>query len=118
MSLKHDDLYARAWECEFEKPDFDAEKNNATAPKPPEISVQSGLSTEETRNTPGTPQKCSREIFLQTETLCDVTVTYPYMEPDVETSSEQPNKSSTNPRRSKYNLRHTPKSNYDEDYRY
>ena len=26
VSLKHDDLYVRAWECEYEKPNFDAEK--------------------------------------------------------------------------------------------
>ena len=30
VSLKHDDLYARAWECEWEKPIFDAKNNNAT----------------------------------------------------------------------------------------
>ena len=52
------------------------------------------------------------------EELCDVTATYPYMEPDVETRSEQPNKSPTNPRSSKYNLSHNPKPDYNDDYRY
>ena len=27
VSLKHDHFYARAWECEYEKPFFDAEKD-------------------------------------------------------------------------------------------
>ena len=30
VSRKHDDLYARAWECEYEKPNFDTKNNNAT----------------------------------------------------------------------------------------
>ena len=30
VSLQHDDLYARAWECEYEQPIFDAENINAT----------------------------------------------------------------------------------------
>ena len=93
VSLKHDDLYARAWEREYEKPIFEAKNNNATQPNSLEIPIHSDLSTEETWNTPVTAQKCSREIFPQREQLCDVTDTYPYMELDVETSSEQPNNS-------------------------
>ena len=118
MSLKHDDFYAREWECEYEKPIFDAEENNAMPPNSPEISVQSDASTEEMQNTPRTSHECSPEIFPQTEELSDVTDTYPHVEPDVETSSEQPNNSPTNPRSSKYNLRHNPKLNCDDDYRY
>ena len=30
VSLKHDGLYARAWECEYEKPIFDADKIECT----------------------------------------------------------------------------------------
>ena len=37
------------------------------------------------------------------------------MEPDVETGLEQPNNSPTNPRRSKYNLRHNPKPDWNDD---
>ena len=88
--LKHDDLQARAWECEYEKPIFDAENNIAMPPKSPEIPVQSILSTEEMRKTPGTTHECSLETFPQTEELCDVTDTYPDKEPDVDISSEQP----------------------------
>ena len=67
LSLKHVYLYARAWECQHEKPLFDAENGNATPPNSPEIPVQSKLSSEKTSNTPGTPQECSRESFPQTE---------------------------------------------------
>ena len=40
------------------------------------------------------------------------------MEPDVESSSEQPEKIPANPRGSKYNLRHNPKPNCNDNYRY
>ena len=56
MSLKHDGLYAIAWECEYEKPIFDAENKKATPPNSPEVPVQTDLSTEKTWNTPGTAQ--------------------------------------------------------------
>ena len=118
MTLKHEDLYARAWECDYEQPIFDAEIKNVTPPNSTEILVQSDISTEEIRNTPGTAHECSPEIFLQMEELCDVTDTYPDMEPDVETSSEKPNSSPTNHRSSKYNLCHNPKPNCNDDYRY
>ena len=90
MSLKHDNLYARAWEYDFEQPIFDADNNNATPPSSHKIPVQSDLSTEEMRNTPRTGDVCSPEIFLQMEELSDVTDTYPKMEPHVEASSERP----------------------------
>ena len=118
MSLKHDDLYARAWECEHEQPFFDAENNNATPPNSTETPVQSDLSTEEIRNTKGLTDECSPEFFPQTEEIKDVTDTYPDMEPNMERSSEQPNSNPTNPRSSKYNLRHNPKPNCNDDYRY
>ena len=54
VSLKHDDLYARAQECEHEKPIFDADNSNTTPPNSPEVPVQSGVSTEEVRTTPAT----------------------------------------------------------------
>ena len=41
VSLKHDDLYARAWECDYEQPMLDAENNRATPPNSLEIPVQS-----------------------------------------------------------------------------
>ena len=39
--IKHDDLYARAWECEYEKPIFDSNYNNLVTPNSPEITVRS-----------------------------------------------------------------------------
>ena len=62
------------------------------------------------KNTPGTAMECSAEIYPRTEELCDVTHTYRDIEPDVQTNSEQPNNSPTNPRSSKYILRHNPKT--------
>ena len=118
VSLHHDDLYARAWEYDYDQPIFDNENDNAVPPNSQEIPVQSHFSTEEMRNTPEKPHVCSPEIFPNTDELGDVTDTCPHMEPDVETSSEQPQNSPTNPRSSKYNLRHSPKPNCNEDYRY
>ena len=118
MNLKHDDLYARAWEYDYERPIFDAENNNAVPTNSHEIPVQSDLSTEEMRTTPGTAHECFPEIFPEIDEVSDLTDTYPHKEPDVESSSEQPKRSPTNPRSSKYNLRHSPKPNCNDDYRY
>ena len=118
VSLKHVDLYARARRCDYAKPVFDAENNNPAQPNSPEIPKQSDLLTEETSNTPRTAQECSRVPFPQTEELCDVTGTYPDMETDVETNSEQSNNCPINPRSSKKNLRHIPKPNCNRDCRY
>ena len=118
VSLHHDDLYARAWEYDYEQPIFDSENKNAAPPNSQEISVQSDFSMEEMRNTPGATREGSPEIFPQTDEISDVTDTYPHMEPDVESSSEQPENSPTNPRSSKNNLSHNPKLNCNDDYRY
>ena len=116
VSLNHDDLYARAWEYDYEKPIFDAQNKYTAPPNSQEILVQSDFSTEEMRNTPGTTHDCSPESCPQTDEVSDVTDTSPHMEPDVETSSEQPENSPTNPRSSKYNLCHNPKLNCNDDY--
>ena len=41
MSLHHDDLYARAWEYDYDQPIFDNENDNAVPPNYQEIPVQS-----------------------------------------------------------------------------
>ena len=115
VRLNHDDSYARAWEYDYEQPFFDAENNNAVPPNPQENPVQSDFLTEEMRDTPENTHECSPEIFPRTDGISDVTDTYPHMEPDVESSSEQPGISATNPRSSKYNLRHNPKPNCNDD---
>ena len=118
VRLNHDDLYASAREYDYEQPICDAENNNTAPPISQEIPVQSDFSTEEMRNTPGTTHHCSPENFPQTDEVSDVTDTYPHMEPDLKTSSEQPENSPTNPRSSNYNLRHNPKPNCNDDYRF
>ena len=118
VSLYHDDLYARAWEYDFEQPISDAENDNAVTPNQREIPVQSDFSTEEMRNTQGNTHECSPEILPPTDETSDVTDTYTHMEPDVGTGSEQQRNSPSNPSSSKYNLRHNPKPNCNDDYRY
>ena len=118
VSINHDDLYARAWEHHYEEPIFDDGNNDATQPDPKEIPKQSDLPTGEMRNTLGNTHECSPEISPPTDESSDVADTYTYVEPDVGTSSEQQRNSPSNPRSSKYNLRHNPKPNCNDDYRY
>ena len=118
VSLHHDDLYARAWEYDFEQPIFDAENDKVAPPNIQKFPLQSDYSTEEMRNTPGNPHVCSPEILPCTGEVSDVTDTCPHMEPDVDSSPEQPQNSPANTRSSKYNLRHNPKPNCNDDYRY
>ena len=118
VSLNHDDLYSRAWEYDYEQSIFDAENNSAAPPNSQEMLTQFDFSTGEMRNTPGATHECSPEISSQTDEISDVTDTYPHMEPDVQSSSEQPGISPTNPRSSKYKLRLNPKPNCNDDYRY
>ena len=44
VSLNHDDLFARAWEYDFEQPIFDAENDNAVPPNLQELPLQSDFS--------------------------------------------------------------------------
>ena len=64
-SLKHDDFYTRAWECDYGQPNFDATNINATPPNSAEFPVDSDVLTEEMKNTPGTAHECPQRIFLQ-----------------------------------------------------
>ena len=118
VSLNHDDLCARASEYDYDQPILDAEIDIAAPPNPQEILVQSDFSTVEMRNTPGNTHEYSPEIFFHADEVSDVTDTCLHMEPHVESSSKQPENSPTNPRSSKYNLRHNPKLNCNDDYRY
>ena len=60
--IKHDDLYARAWECEYDKPIFDSDSDNLVSPNSPEVTVQSGEEADATRRTPRTTQEDSSNI--------------------------------------------------------
>ena len=39
--IKHDDLYAKALECEYDKPVFDSDYKNLVTPNSPEITIRS-----------------------------------------------------------------------------
>ena len=114
--FKHDDLYAIAWE--YQKPILDSDYNYLVTPSSPEITVRSEEAIDEKRSTPGKTPKKSPEIIPQTDRLSDGTDTDHYMQPDADTCVEQPDPIPTNPRSSKYDLRHNPKPNYNDDDRY
>ena len=76
------------------------------------------LPNEETCTIPGTIQEESPEIVPHTDEIGDGTDTDHYMEPDEEESLEQLSPTDINPSRTKYDLRHNPKPNCNDDYRY
>ena len=43
VSIKHDDLYARAWECVYDEPIFDTNYNNLVTPKSSEYDLKKQL---------------------------------------------------------------------------
>ena len=116
--ITHDDLYARAWECEYDESIFDSDHNNLAAPNPPEITVRSEQTADELRNTPGIIPKNSPEIIPQLDESYDGRDVDRDTQPDADTSVEQLDPMPTYPRSSKYDLRHNPKPNCNYDYRY
>ena len=60
--IKHDDLYARAWECEYDKPMIDSDRKKMVIPNSPEVSVRPEEAADKTSSTPGTIQGVSSEI--------------------------------------------------------
>ena len=62
VSLNYDDLYASAWEYDFEQPVFDAENDNVAPPNSQEIPVKSEFSMEKMRNIPRNPHVCCPDI--------------------------------------------------------
>ena len=116
--IKHDDLYARAWECEYDKPIFDSDRVNMVVPNSPEVRVQPERAADETRSTPRAIQEDSPHILPHTDEIADGTDTDHYMQPDADTSVQQIDPTPTNPRSSKYDLCHKPRPNCNDDYRY
>ena len=116
--IKHDDLYARAWECEYDKPIFDSDRNNLVSPNSPEVTVRSGEALDETRSTPGRIQADSSDNLPHAVQTDDGTDMDRHMQHDADNSVEQIGPTPTNPRSSKYDLRHYPRSNCNDDYRY
>ena len=115
---KHDDLYARAWECEYDKPIFDSDRDNLLSHNSPEVTVRSWQAADETRSTPGTIQVDSSVILPHAVEIDDGTGKDHHMQPDADNSVEQVDPTHTNPRSSKYNLRHNPRPNCKDDYSY
>ena len=99
-------------------PIFDSDDNNLVTPNSPEITVRSEEATDEMRSTQGTIREDSREIIPQIDNSHDGTDTDHYMQPDADTSVDQIGPTPTNPRSSKYDLRHNPRPNCNDDYRY
>ena len=87
-------------------------------PISPEVTVRSEETTDQTRSTPGTTQEDSSDILPHTDEMGDGTDTDHYMQPDADNTVEQNDPTPTNPRSSKYDLRHNPKPNCNDDYRY
>ena len=61
--IKHDDLYARAWECEYDEPTFEIDCNNLATLSSPEITIRSEQTADEMRNIPGTIRETSPRIY-------------------------------------------------------
>ena len=116
--ITRDDLYARAWECEYDEPRFDGDYKNLTTPSPPEITIRSKQAADELRNTPGIIPGNSPEIIPQPDGSYDGRDVDHDTQPDADTSVEQHGSTPTNPRSSKYGLCHNPKPSCNDDYRY
>ena len=116
--ITHDDLYARAWECEYDEPMFDSDYNNLATPSPPEITIRFEQAADETKSTPRIIRENYPENIPQADGSCDGRNVDHDAQPDANTSVEQPDLTPTNPRSSKYDLRHKRKPNCNDDYRY
>ena len=116
--IKHDDLYARAWECEDGEPIFESDYISLATPSSPEITIRSEQTADEIRNTPRTIRENSPEIIPQPYRSYDERDIDHDTQLDADTSVQQLDLTPTNPRSSKYDLRHNPKPKYNDDYRY
>ena len=88
VMIKQDNLYARAWEFEYDTPIFDNGQHEPDSNNSPEVTVRHDLPNYETCTFPGTIQEDSSEILPHTDEIGDGTDTYHYMEPDVEVDVE------------------------------
>ena len=116
--IEHDDLYARAWECEYEKSTFYSDYNNGVTSNSPEITVRFQVVADETSIILGIIRESSLEVFSHADRLCEATDTDHYMGLDVDTSLQQPNGTPTNPCISIYDLRLNRKPNCCHDNRF
>ena len=87
--ITHDELYARAWECEYDEPIFDSDYNNLATPGPPEITAGSEQAADETRNTPLITPESSPEVIPQQDGSYDGRDADHDTQPDADRSVEQ-----------------------------
>ena len=87
-------------------------------PNSPEVTVRLEEPADETRSTPGTTQEDSSDILPHTDEMGDGTDMDHYMQPDADNSVEQIDPTPTNPCSSKYDLRHNPRPNCNDNSRY
>ena len=116
--IAQDDLYARAWGCEYDEPIFDTDYNNLATRNPLEITIRSEQAADEMRSTPVIIPEISPEIIPQPDGSYDGKDVDHDTQPDAGTSVEQLDPTPNNPRSSKYHLRHNPEPNCNDDYRY
>ena len=95
--ITHDDLYARAWECEYDEPKFDSDYNNLAAPSPHEITIRSEQAGDEMRNIPGITPENSPEIFPQPDGSSDGRDVDRHTQPDADMSVQRLDPMPTNP---------------------
>ena len=100
--VKHDDLYARAWESEYETPIFDNGQHEPDIDNSLEISVRHDLPNDETRTIPGIIPENSPQVVPHTDEIGDETDTDHYTEPDAEANVEPLSPTDINPRSTKY----------------
>ena len=95
--ITHDDLYARAWECEYDEPIFDSDYNNLATPSPPEITIRSEQAAGELGSTRGNISESSPEIIPQPDGSYDGRDVDHKTQPDADMSLEQLDPTPTNP---------------------
>ena len=87
-------------------------------PSPPEITIRSEQTADEMRNTPEITPENPPEIIPQPDGSPDGRDVDRNTQLDADMSVEQLDPMPTKPRSSKYDLRHNPKPNCNDDYRY
>ena len=97
---------------------FDNDQHEPNIDNSNETTARYDLPTDETCTIPGNMQEDSQEVFPHEDEVGDGTYTDHYMEPDAETNSEQLRSTDVNLCSTKYDLRHNPYPNCNDDYDY
>ena len=96
---------------------FDNYQDISPIPNSHETAVWFELAADETGTIPSTIREISPKVFPQAYQSCDWIDKDDYMEPDSDLRLERPSPTPTNPRSTKYDLRHNPKLNCNDDSR-